>query len=110
MKTYTFAELVEFYNSLPPDTVFENDYNNEEGRCGCLLTQFFRSRQVEFSFVGMANAHGWHGLAAKCVSEDEEKINSLIHEFLVCFKGKALLTKSDIDDKLQALIKQLSAA
>jgi hypothetical protein len=50
MKTYTKEELIDWVMKQPDERpVYMGDGNNDG--CGCVMTQFLRSKRIKFDFV-----------------------------------------------------------
>lgn len=57
MNTIPLQELKDWFHALPEDHKFEFSAKNEEWSCGCVLTQFGRSKGLKFEYASIAGVY-----------------------------------------------------
>lgn len=80
MKTYSFDEFKTWFDGLSDNHKFSFGNENSKNECGCLLTQFFRSKKVKFDLVTLSEALYKKHIVASI--EDYESISNIIVQFL----------------------------
>lgn len=80
---YSVEDFKKWFDQLDDQT--DLSFGNTNSGCGCLLTQFFRSKGIKFYNVGLScalNKDGYIVARIGNVDEDEKTISRIIIKFM----------------------------